>query len=250
MDIKSLKIMSLACALAYSSSGYSNSLFPNSVASNDIDFILATDPSVLAKLEFVGNSRQELPDKRTDVLFDDNAYVFHASYADDTSIKIFASSAFINLEEATRYAEMLLKPVGKLPFKMREKLAHIVVLKGNETAFAEDKGHFFAVYSKNMDIRSGNNDLEETVFHESVHATLDESYSNSERWLSAQQSDNIFITNYAERNPRKEDLAESALFAYTYLRNPDRLPPHVKIWLEKMMPNRLAFFEKLFQDQY
>jgi len=134
---------------------------------------------------------------------------------------------------------MLLGPVGKLPMLMRKKLAHIVILKGNESAFAEDKGHFFSIYSENIDIRYENNDLEETVFHESVYATLDEIYAGSEVWLSAQRSDNGFITNYAERNPNKEDLAESALFAYTYLKFPDRLPAYVITWMENMMPNRL-----------
>jgi len=192
-------------------------LFPNSIASNDIDFISESDSSLLAELKFIGNDRRELADKRTDILFDDSR------------------------KEATHYAKMLLGPVGKLPMLMRKKLAHIVILKGNESAFAEDKGHFFSIYSENIDIRYENNDLEETVFHESVYATLDEIYAGSEVWLSAQRSDNGFITNYAERNPNKEDLAESALFAYTYLKFPDRLPAYVITWMENMMPNRLEF---------
>jgi len=222
-------------------------LFPNSIASNDIDFISESDSSLLAELKFIGNDRRELADKRTDILFDDSAYVFNAIYADETSLEILASSAFLSRKEATHYAKMLLGPVGKLPMLMRKKLAHIVILKGNESAFAEDKGHFFSIYSENIDIRYENNDLEETVFHESVYATLDEIYAGSEVWLSAQRSDNGFITNYAERNPNKEDLAESALFAYTYLKFPDRLPAYVITWMENMMPNRLEFLREVFQ---
>jgi len=242
------RLFFLVCALIYSVVGVCDPLFPNSVASNDIDFIAETDPSVLAELVFVGNERGEMVDKRTDDLFDDNAYVFRADYADETSIQILVSSDFVEREEATHYAKMLLGPVGKLPMSMRKKLAHVAVLKGNESAFAEDKGHFFTVYSENMDIRFGNKDLEETVFHESVHATLDEIYAESEAWLFAQQADDDFITSYAKRNPNKEDLAEFALFAYTYQNYPDRLPAHVKNWMKKMTPNRLEFFKKLLKD--
>jgi len=199
------------------------------------------------KLEFTGNASRELVDKRTDELVDHNAFVFRVYYADDTTIEILASSAFPSREQAAHYANMLLRPVGQLPPEMRQRLSHIVVLQGNETAFAEHEGHFFVVYSENMDFRSSNHDLEETVFHESVHATLDEIYLESEEWLNAQRLDDIFITKYAQRNPYKEDMAESALFVYTYLMNPDRLPPYVANWVEKMMPNRVEFFKKMFE---
>ena len=43
-------------------------------------------------------------------------------------------------------------------------------------------------------------------------------------WLAAQETDGRFVTRYAERKPKGEDLAESALFAYTILHHPDRIP--------------------------
>lgn len=110
------------------------------------------------------------------------------SYADDTSIDILVSSDFVTREEAAHYAEMVIDPVGKLPMPMRKRLAHIVILRGNETAFAEDNGHFFVMYSENMNTRHDNNDLEATVFHESVHATLDEVFSASTEWMAAYRS--------------------------------------------------------------
>lgn len=42
-------------------------IFPNSVVSNDIDFIREDDPEAGFCLNFVGTSRAEMPDKRTDI---------------------------------------------------------------------------------------------------------------------------------------------------------------------------------------
>jgi len=60
--------------------------------------------------------------------------------------------------------------------------------------------------------------------------------------------DGAFVTEYAERNPRGEDLAESALFAFSLHIEEDRLPDHVKERLESTIPNRLAYLAKLFKD--
>lgn len=136
--------------------------------------------------------------------------------------------------------------VGKLPTFMRKTLDHVVIHVGDETAFAEGEGHFFVLYSDNIKTRIRNHDLEETVFHESVHATLDSRYARSKKWRKAQKADDDFITKYAKRLPEKEDLAESGLFAWTLIMHPGRLPAKVEARVREIMPNRIAFFEELF----
>lgn len=129
---------------------------------------------------------------------------------------------------------------------MRSKLDHVVIHKGDEVAFGEKGGHLFVLYSDNIRTRIRNHDLEETVFHESVHATLDAKYLRARKWRNAQRADGAFITVYAANLPEKEDLAESALFAWTMLVHPGRLPARVEQRVRDIMPNRLAFFENLF----
>ena len=97
-----------------------------------------------------------------------------------------------------------------------------------------------------MDTRISNNDLEETVFHESVHASLDSTYLRSQAWLDAQRSDGTFVTQYAKNNPDKEDMAESAIFAYTMLKHPGRLSRDIEDWVRIYMLNRYMFFETVF----
>ncbi len=102
------------------------------------------------------------------------------------------------------------------------------------------------LYHQKIDTGLRNHDLEETVFHESVHATLDDHWSGSKTWRIAQAADKGFITNYARSKPNGEDMAEPALFAYAELITPGRLPENVSKKIRQIMPNRLESFEKLY----
>jgi len=221
-------------------------LFPNSVVSNDIEFITSDQENAFYCLMYFGTDTREMPDKRHDTLFADGVYIFEAWFTDGTAIEITVHPEIGSLKTATKYAEKLTGPLGALPWFMRDKLSHVVLLKGNETAFAEDQGRFFTIYSQNMNKRIATHDLEETVFHESVHATLDIPFANSRKWRKAQKADGQFVTEYAKRNPAKEDLAETALFAYTYFQHPARLSPELQSKLEQQIPNRLKVLEGLF----
>ena len=56
-------------------------LFPNSVVTNDLDFIKPEDPTLYGCMTYRGTSRQEMPDKRKDELFANGVHVFNAHYA-------------------------------------------------------------------------------------------------------------------------------------------------------------------------
>ena len=187
-----------------------------------------------------------MPDKRSDQLMVDRTFIFTAHYSDGTKVGLWAHPDFKTEESALKSVRPTAEAVGKLPTFMRRTLDHVVIHSGDETAYAESKGHFFNLYSENIKTRIRNHDLEETVFHESVHATLDEKYARSKTWLKAQKADGDFVTKYAKRLPRKEDMAESALFAWAMLKHPGRLPAKIEARARKIMPNRMAFFEKLF----
>lgn len=233
---------------ACSSISVSEPLFPNSVVSHDIDLIYTSDPTVNATHSFIGKNRREMPDKRRDELFDNGTFVFTLNYEDKTTVDVWAHSDFSTEENASSYLQPIKRAIGKLPMSMRDTLNHVVLHKGNETAFAEHLGHFFVLYSDNVETRIKNNDFEETIFHESVHATLDYKLANNSDWTNAQKLDGAFVTEYAAKNPKGEDLAESALFAYSLHIDNNRLPENVKKRLESTIPNRLAYLAELFDD--
>ena len=221
-------------------------LYPNSVVSNDHEFIATSDDSAFACVVFEGRRTAEMPDKRSDQLMAKKTFIFTAHYTDGTSVGLWAHPKFKTEAKALKSVAPAAEAVGKLPTFMRRTLDHVVIHRGDETAFGEGEGHFFVLYSENIKTRIRNHDLEETVFHESVHATLDSKYADSKKWLKAQKADGDYITKYAKRLPKKEDLAESALFAWTMIMHPGRLPASVETRARDIMPNRMAFLEELF----
>lgn len=252
--LPNIKIIFIICSIVLASCSKDNEvpvtvvpLFTNSIVSTDIDFIKSNDPDAFISLAYIGQEDKEMPDSRTEELFDTNTYVFEASFSNGKIVEIWAHSSFGSKSAAQEYADKLTSRLGKLPKFMRDILSHAVVHNGDAGAFSDAEGHFMVLYSDNMDTRISNNDLEETVFHETVHATLDEIHASSSAWTNAQTSDGNFITDYAEEYPIREDLAESAIFAYTMIKYPGRLSSEVEEWVSIYIPNRFAFFETIFQ---
>lgn len=236
----------LAIVIIINESNGQNPLFPNSVVSNEIDFIRDADPDSFTDLVFIGRDDKEMPSSLSNELFDTNTFIFEATFTDDETIEIWCHSSFLTQASAQGYAEKLCPRLGKLPVFQRNMLDHIVIHNGNAGAFAEIEGQFFVLYSDNMDDRISTNDLEETVFHESVHASYQFMYQNDLSWLNAQNSDATFVTGYGQSNPELEDMAESALFAYTLITYPGRLSEEIENWLETNIPNRLEWFGMLY----
>ncbi|SFD34664.1 hypothetical protein [Algibacter pectinivorans] len=224
-------------------------LFNNSIVSTKIDFIKSSDPDAFLNLSYKGQEKKEMPDSRSNQLFDQNTYVFEAIFTDNIKIEIWVHSSFASTSVAQQYASKVAGPLGKLPNLMRTKINHIVLLKGDGTNSSEDEGGFIILYSDKIDTRIVNNDLEETVFHESAHVSFDIPYVKSgNTWKQLQTNDNNnFITVYAKNNPNREDLAEFALFAYTMIVHPNRLSSEIEDWVETNNPNRLAFFKTIFK---
>lgn len=224
-------------------------LFVNSIASNDLDFIRTDDPSSFESASFLGRKRKEMPDKRSDELFDPKAYAFKVTFKDKVTTEIWAHQSFEIEEESKELISLVGNGLGKLPVMMRSKLSHVVLHKRDEVVFGEEEGHFFVLYSENIRKRVKTHDLKETIFHESIHATLQKDHAKSQKWLEDKKKDGDFITKYAMLLPLKEDLPVSALFAYTVLKHPSRLPEEVEKAVHKIMPHRIAYFRELFAKE-
>ena len=218
-------------------------LFENSIVSTEIDYIWANDTDAFVNLTYVGREDKEMPDSRNDELFDQNTFIFSAAFITNRTVEIWCHSDFDSRQEALEYANKVALRLGKLPDFMRDELSHVVIHKGDEGAFAEAEAQFFVLYSDNIDTRIANNDLEETVFHESVHAVLDRDHIETSSWKDAQTNDGNFITQYAKDRSNKEDLAETALFVYTMLRKPGRLSNTIEDWVNTYIPNRFAYIQ-------
>ena len=86
--------------------------------------------------------------------------------------------------------------------------------------------------------------LEEVLFHEGAHVSLDGVHASAPGWRAARQADGGFISDYARDNPEREDVAESVLpyFAVRYV--PGRLSRRQREAIEAAIPNRLRYFDE------
>jgi hypothetical protein len=215
----------------------------DSTVDTAFDIIEASDPTTFACLAYVGRGQRQIWDKRVDNEPVVNAFLFLSRYDDGTSIEIAINPEFgtkmTARDEALRYAS----PLGMLPTVLRKGIHRLSVHKGEE-GFHAGTGQI-VVYSGTADDRSDHKHLEESLFHESVHASLDDEHRLSTLWRDAQTRDGRFLTFYAQKSPEREDLAETALFAYAILHHPERFPPVDTADTLRAVPNRIDYIKRL-----
>ncbi len=221
-------------------------LYRSSITATDFDFITTKDPSVFEKLEYRSTGLEEMPDKRSDdaELFQE-AFVFAAQFKDGTRLKLYVDGDFESQAEALKEARRYVEPLGRLPTVLRAGVQRLVIHKGGENTTAFSDQGLIVVYSDNVTKRISTHDLEETLFHESVHATWDAKHAGSEDWQRAQLADGGYLTVYGKENSRREDLAESAIFAFVLPHHPDRIPEEEKQRIRKVIPNRMNYIAEL-----
>ncbi len=236
----------LSCLIVMSESCSQGQLYRSSITATEFDFITEDDPSAFSTLEFQMSERSEMPDKRDgkNDLFK-NAFVFQAEFTDGTNVRILVDDAFENKEAAETEAMRYVHRLGKLPTILRSGVNRLVVHHGGQDTSAFSDQGLIVLYADNATKRISTHDLEETIFHESVHAALDQAHANSERWKRAQATDNAFLTVYGQGKPEREDLAESALFAYTLLHHPERIPEEESRKIKATIPNRILYVAEL-----
>lgn len=220
----------------------------DATADTVFDIITTDDPSSLVCLETRGRGLRQMWDKRQNEEFDLNAHLFLAYYADGPTVEFVVNPEFSSTESARAEAQRHAHVLGQLPPRLRTGITRFGIHAGRES-FHGGPGKIF-VYSGMSDKRSAQSHLEESVFHESVHATLDKTHAPSPSWRSAQAADGAFVTRYAQRFPAREDLAETALFAWALITHPDRMPPVDSRVIHETVPARIAFFRELFASPH
>jgi hypothetical protein len=220
-------------------------LYPSSVVGTDFDFLQEGDPDAFDRLEYRGEGLPEMPDKRGGAPLCQKAFMFVARFTDGTSVHLSIDADFGTGEEARKEALRYTPRLGRLPTSLRNGVDRVIVHKGGKDTTAFSDVGVMALYSENATKRIGTHDLEETVFHESVHAAWDRLHRESPQWMEARKRDGQFVTDYAAKNPEGEDLAESALFAYALIHHPERIPAADADRIRKAIPARIEFVARL-----
>ena len=220
--------------------------YRSSVVGTDFDFITESDPDTFVRLEDKGQGPAEMPDKSDhSAPLLQQAFLFVAQFNDGTRVQLAIDGDFKTQDAARKEVLRYTPRLGKLPTALRRGVERVVVYQGGENVTAFSDAGLIVLYADNATKRIGTHDLEETVFHESVHAAWDKKHAKSAEWQDAQKKDGGYVTDYARKKPQGEDLAESALFAYTLLHHPNRIPKEEAARIARAIPNRIAFVEKL-----
>ena len=170
-----------------------------------------------------------------------HAHLFEATFADGLSLEVRVNPEF-HRERGEQLAQQYMAAFGQLPTELR---------RGMQSFDIHDGRRPFGGGGRNVlvHVKMGEHYLErgiltETLFHETVHATIDRQLKRDSQWLAAQQADTKFISNYAADNPTREDLAESLLLCIAIVQRPERLPEGMASLLKTTIPNRIRFFEE------
>ncbi len=215
----------------------------DSTAGTVFDIITRNDPSTFMCLEYIGRGERRIWDKRMNGEPVVNAFLFLSKYGDGPIIEFALNPEFgteINArKEALKYANS----IGQLPTSLRNGIKRFSIHKGRK-GFHAGTGHII-MYSKTAENRLSYDHLEESIFHEAVHASWDAEHRLAPLWVKAQEADGRFLTAYGRRSPKREDLAETALFAFAILHYPARFPPVDTKDAVDAVPNRIAYINRL-----
>ncbi|NEU30603.1 copper amine oxidase N-terminal domain-containing protein [bacterium LRH843] len=218
-----------------------SSIFHGTIFINP-DIITENDPSSFVDLAYMGRGNRVMYDRRVGNWIEVKAFLFNASYSNGNIIEIQVNPEFQSFEKAQLEAIRFAKPIGQLPAFLRERVFTVWIHRG-DNPFGGGNNNIL-IHTDQADKYISQGILEETIFHEATHTSLDPIYSENNEWIKAQHNDGKFISSYAKEEPSREDLAESLLPYFALKYRSDRLSQEMINTISKTIPHRIEFFEQ------
>lgn len=239
-------LYTLFLSLGLISAAQAETIFEEGTVFIGSGIIEVTDPTAFAGMTYIGFSERKLFDRRAGWVQTD-VFVFAASYDDGGKAEVQVNSEFGSRALAGEQALFFATEIGRLPSVLRDDMETVWIHKGDEP-FGGGNNNFLIHIGHAAFLMRDWNALHETLVHEGVHTSLDETWANSQAWRTAQQKDDIFISPYARDNPEREDMAETFLIWMASRYVPQRVVPDVLARAEEGNAARFAFFDSLNLD--
>jgi hypothetical protein len=198
-----LGLLALAMPPALATPPYSGTIFlePNVITS--------ADPTTFVRLADAGRGSRSVFDRRMDKFITVNVYLFTAFYSDGLKAEVQVNPEFGGVAAARAEAATYAPVIGRLPIYLRADVQTITIHEGVQP-FGGGNNNVL-IHTGQADLYAADGILEETLFHEATHTSMDGRHARSAKWLAAQAADGEFISTYARDNPTREDVAESLL---------------------------------------
>ena len=205
------------------------------------DVITSSDPSALRSVTYAGRGERWIYDRRPDTVIKVNAYLFDVSYAWGT-MEFQVNPEFGSREAARSEVDAYAAPLGRVPaFMMKD--AEVAEINAGDGLFSGGTGTFGIHTGHGQELIDAGY-LEEVLFHEAAHVSLDAEHAPAAAWVAAQEADGVFISTYAEEHPQGEDVAETIVAWFALRHLPERIGQADQAAIAYAIPNRLLYFDQ------
>ena len=247
------RILIILITLLWTSSGVAGSyLFKDNLWTN-CEIITDKDSTILQNLLFVEEKVIKFWDRRKEnmsggwQMTNFKAYIFRAVMKENEDIIVRVNAEYKNKDDARIQALKYSTMIGQLPNFLRSNIKTVTIHKGNK------------------DWGGGNNDIlihtghkidncgEEIMLHEGGHVSLDWQFGglvDSKLWKKAAKADGIYISKYAKRFSKREDVAETISWWIGVRCFPKRINPSNYQKILETIPHRLEYLDKQNFDTY
>lgn len=200
------------------------------------------DPTTFLGVVADGTGFRRMFDRRVNGWKWYKAHIFIANFKDSPSIEVQVNPEF-DSQKARDLALLYMPTIGQLPFSLREGVESVWIHDGDQD-FGGGNNNLL-IHVQRASVYQSQGILEEVFIHESVHTSLDHLYGAAKGWEAAQKKDIRFISNYAQDNPAREDLAESFLIYFACRYRSDRVDNRLIKKAYKTIPNRIQYLDSL-----
>ncbi len=209
------------------------------------DILTSLDPSSFETLIKVNDEQRKMYDRRYGWI-NIKPFLFQAEFSDGLIIEVQVNPEFETKEIAEDVALQYLPTVGRLPTYLRKDVDTIWLHKDVED-FGGGNNNLLIHHGRGLEYKK-QEILEEIFLHEATHTSLDPYHLSASEWITAQEYDGQYISNYARDNPEREDLAETFPLCFALKYKASVLSEDVIQTIKETIPNRLRYCDVVFFD--
>lgn len=136
-----------------------------------------------------------------------DTHVFKVSFSDGVKTEMWVVPE-IGRKRAKKMVRETAFHLGQVPQFLRRGMRVVMIAKGEGGFGGNPDGHV-NFYDQDFTEFKRNGFMTEVLIHEGGHATLDKTFYGWKKWKLAVQKDGGFVSDYAEDNPNREDVAET-----------------------------------------
>ena len=219
------------------------------------DVITEADPTALRSVVYTGRAERVIWDYRVFDWITVEAYLFEAQIG-GRAVEFQVNPEFESEAAAREQVDVYAPAIGRLPAVLLSRLGSVHVNAGRpehpDALLPLRPRQVFGGnwFDQSNTIHTGRGEeyisgrfLEEVLFHEAAHVSVDGLVEDTPEWRAAQDADGAFISTYARDFADREDVAESILPYFAVRLRPGSLTPRDRAAIEATIPNRLAAFD-------